>query len=118
MKKDFNIFGLYSKIIKGLNGYPKMSKSIIKSSIRVDMKPDEIKKIILNETDNYENPDESVIYQLMSSVSYYTIDEINELYEICKIKGKDWIKKKEKYSEQLIQICSIWNNIRGDFYED
>lgn len=108
MNLSFDINGMYSKIIKGLNGYPKMSKSISLSSIRVDMKADEIRSKIISEEDNYKLPEDSVIYQLMSNVSNYSLDELKKLHDICKEKGNQWIDAKIDYSDKLVNICKLW----------
>lgn len=108
MKMNFNILGMYSRIISGLNGYPKMSKSILSSSIRVDMPGDEIRNKIINEKDNYSKPEESVVYQLMSSVSYYSAEELIELYECCNKKDGVWQDRKLDYADKLVKLCDIW----------
>lgn len=43
MKMPFHLGAMYSKIIKGFNGFPKISKSIPGSSINVDMNIDQIR---------------------------------------------------------------------------
>lgn len=110
MNLDMNIGALYSRIIKGLNGYPKMSKSIPDSSITVDMPPEKIYDMVVNSKDEYKNPEDSTIFQMMSAVSYYSPTELEELYNICYEKGIKWIEKKKEYAEILIKICGAWEN--------
>lgn len=110
MKLEFGIWGLYSRVIKGLNNYPKMSKSIPLSSIRVDMSQDEIRAKILNEKDDYRIPEESVIYQLITSVSDYSMSDLASIYEICRNKDKEWQDVKNDYANRLINICKAWTN--------
>lgn len=111
MNLGFNIYGMYSRIIKGLNGYPKMSKSILASSIRVDMSKDEIVKAILNEKDSYDIPDESVVYQLMSNVSLYSLEELDKIYTECEHRSKEWNDIKVSYADMLANICMKWQKI-------
>lgn len=99
---------MYSPIIKGFNQYPKMSKSFPESSIHVDMNPNEIKERILSETETTVEPENNVIYQMMSSVSFFTLDQIEKAYFACKEQSKEWKKMKMEYAEQLIYICSQW----------
>ena len=87
MNLDMTIGALYSRVIKGLNGYPKMSKSIPDSSITVDMAPDKIYDLVVNSKDEYEKPEDSTIFQMMSAVSYYSPEELEKLYKICEEKG-------------------------------
>ncbi len=115
MKLDFNIYGMYSRIIKGLNGYPKMSKSILASSIRVDMSKDEIMNTIINEKDIYDNPDDSVIYQLMSNVSLYSLDELKKIYTECESRSKEWNDIKISYGQMLADICNKWQIIESKY---
>ncbi|MDD4187895.1 MAG: hypothetical protein PHX04_03950 [Bacilli bacterium] len=108
MNLDMSLGALYSRIIKGLNGYPKMSKSIPDSAITVDMSQDEIVRLVTGSKDEYSIPDDSTIYQMMSAVSYYNSDELLELRELCLAKGKAWEEKKKEYSLSLSKICKEW----------
>ncbi|WP_051560429.1 hypothetical protein [Clostridium beijerinckii] len=103
-----NLGGLYSPIIKGFNGHPKMSKSILGSGITVEMNPDDIRKLIINEKEICENPDDSVVYQMMCSVSYYTAKDLEELSEIYRMGGDMWKKRKVEYADMVIDICEKW----------
>lgn len=105
---DSNISAIYSRIIRGLNGYPKMSKSIKGSAISVDMTSQEIIKTIVNENDDFDIPDNSVVFQLIMSVSDYSTEELSIIYGECKEKGSSWISRKKEYAERLAKICSIW----------
>lgn len=108
MNLDMSVGALYSKIIKGLNGYPKMSKSIPKSAITVDMEAEEIYDLVVNSEDNYDNADDSTIFQMMCAVSYYSNSELKELRKKCIKGGEEWKKAKENYAKILIKICEEW----------
>ena len=108
MNLDMSIGALYSRIIKGLNGYPKMSKSIPDSSITVDMSEDKIYDLVVNSKDEYKNPEESTIFQMMSAVSYYSSNELLKLYEKCIIGGSEWREEKKEYAKVLTKICKEW----------
>lgn len=111
MKYDFSISSMYSRIIKGFNGFPKMSKSIPESSITVDMSYNQMKDLIINCEGDFKNPEESVVYQMMCAVSYYSTNELNDLFEICLKNDKEWRKVKEKYVDMLYEICKTWNDV-------
>ena len=87
MNYPFTISSMYSRIIKGFNGYPKMSKSIPESSITVNMSYEKMYDMIMNQEGDYVSPMDSVVYQMMCAVSYYSPDDLDELYEICGQKG-------------------------------
>lgn len=109
MNYPFTISSMYSRIIKGFNGYPKMSKSIPESSITVNMSYEKMYDMIMNQEGDYESPMDSVVYQMMSAVSYYSPDDLDELYEICKLKGEKWKESKKQYVNMLFEICNKWN---------
>lgn len=108
MHLEMSVGALYSRIIKGLNGYPKMSKSIPDSSITVDMTPEKIYDLVVNSKEQYINPEDSTIFQMMSAVSYYSIDELRELREKCIFGGNDWKEEKKNYAKVLTRICKEW----------
>lgn len=108
MNLAMRISALYSRIIKGLGGYPKMSKSIPGSAITVDMKPDSIRDLIVHHEGPYTSPLDSVVYQMMCSVSYYSREDLDELYEICQTDNLLWQRSKVQYAEMLIEICNKW----------
>ena len=102
------IYSMYSRIIKGLNGYPKMSKSIRGSGITVDMSADEIRHSIIYQSDDYDIPENSVIFQMISAVSDYSVDEITEIFTECQNKSIRWKEYKRDYAERLVSICEKW----------
>lgn len=110
MNYPFMVSSMYSRIIKGFNGYPKMSKSIPESSINVGMSYEKMYDMVMNEEGKYTNPMDSVVYQMMCAVSYFTPNELDELYEICLSNKGEWRRKKEKYVETLYDICKTWHN--------
>lgn len=107
---DMTLSAIYSPIIKGFFNYPKMSKSFPKSSISVNMKPQEIMNKIIYGEGKYDKPENNVVYQMMTSVSFYTAKEIKELYDLCLDGGQSWKNAKKEYAEVLIKICSKWKN--------
>jgi tryptophanyl-tRNA synthetase len=110
MKIPMKLGGLYSRMIKGFNGYPKMSKTIPASAIYVDMTFEEIEDKIVDHEESYRSPMDSVVYQLMSLVSYYGAEELDELYYICEKRGREWkIAKRNYLEEQLIKIIEKWS---------
>lgn len=107
------IHGIYSWMIRGFYGYPKMSKSIPKSAITAEMSYEEIrKKLIEGEPIRIKSPFyESPAYQMMCSVSYYSDEELEELYKMCRKGGVEWKKKKIEYLDtHLMPILEKWKN--------
>jgi len=107
-KFNMALSAIYSPIIKGFYNYPKMSKSFPKSSINVNMSPNEIRNKIIYGEGEYDKPENNVVYQMMSSVSYYSPEKLKELYELCLNRDPEWEKAKKEYAEVLIKICAKW----------
>ena len=105
---NMNISAIYSPIIKGFYNYPKMSKSFPKSSINVNMSPKEIRNKIIYGEGEYDKPENNVVYQMMSSVSYYSPEKLKKLYTLCLNRDPEWERAKEEYAEILIKICAKW----------
>ena len=108
MKMPFHLGAMYSKIIKGFNGFPKMSKSIPGSSINVSMNVDQIRHKLQYEEGAYSKPEESVAYQMMCAVSNYSPRDLNILREKCAVGGRYWAKAKDEYAEYLGDIFAKW----------
>lgn len=103
-----DLCAMYSRIIRGLNGYPKMSKSIPGSAITVNMSASEIRHVIDIEKDDYDIPENSVLYQMMTAVSDYSAEEISAIYTECFEKRTAWTSRKREYAERLARICAKW----------
>lgn len=102
------ISGLYSKMMRGLNDYPKMSKSIPSSNIDLSCTKDELKKILTYEDFNYDNAENSFVYQLMCYVSFYDNEKLNKLKKDCNDKGNKWKEDVKNYINDLYKICKLW----------
>jgi tryptophanyl-tRNA synthetase len=110
LNKQVQISGLYTKIIRGLNNYPKMSKSYPESGISVDLSPDKIRDLILNGEGNYDSPESNVVYQMICSASNFNYKDISKARNSCKIGDSDWTRTKKTYIEDLINMCSCWGS--------
>ncbi len=107
--KDYT--AIYSGIISGFNGYPKMSKSFPDSGIAVDMSSEKIRDIIMSKGNETQFPETDVVYQLISSVSLYDAPRISEAYEECKSRTEKWKLLKREYIEHLLWLCSKWSEV-------
>lgn len=110
MGLKFHICAIYGKIIKGLNGYPKMCKSIKRSSINVLTSPKEYRKLLKNNRDIILTPEDNAVYQMMEQASHYSNKEINKIYKICKHgDDKNWYAEIENYVKMLDKILGKWS---------
>lgn len=106
---DGQYAALYSGIIRGFHGYPKMSKSFPQSGITVDMPADEITALIEHGETRTQFPETNVMYQMISSVSLYDNDIIREAYNECLKQSTRWSAIKRDYAEHLYQLCQKWH---------
>lgn len=105
---NMTISGLYSKMMRGLNDYPKMSKSISNSNIDLSCTKTELKKILTYEHFNYDNAENSFVYQLMYYVSFYDEKKLSELKKDCNDKNDKWKEDVENYINHLYKIFKLW----------
>lgn len=107
---DMTISGMFSQIIHGFNDQPKMSKSLPDSSIWVTMSQREIANMLLNHENTYNDYNESIVFQLMSSTFMYSEDELLTMSEHCIQRGSEWEKDKIDFSQKLYTLCSAWES--------
>lgn len=110
MGLDLEIAGIYGRIIKGLSGFPKMSKSLKGSAIDVSTPVEEAKRLLLGEKRSTEDPRENGTFLVMEQVSFLTNSEIEEIEQIYSI-GTDssWQNAVNYYIHtQLERILENW----------
>jgi len=107
---DRSYSAMYSGIIRGFHGYPKMSKSFPESGISVDMSADDITRLIKHGEVVTEFPATNVVYQMIASVSLYDNERIREAYEECRKQSKLWSSIKSEYAAHLHQLCQRWHD--------
>jgi tryptophanyl-tRNA synthetase len=105
---DVRIAGIYSRLIKGFNGHPKMSKSLPGSGITVEDDPETIRERVTSPGDTYDAPEDSVVYQLMCLASDYDDARLDEFADYCAAGGEEWEAAKAAYADYLVDVCSHW----------
>ncbi len=108
MGVNMTISGLYSKMMSGINDYPKMSKSIPNSSIDLLCTKDELRKLLTYENFDYNNAENSFVYQLMCYASFYDEEKLSKLKKDCDDKNDKWKEDVENYINDLYKICKLW----------
>ena len=102
------IAGLYSPLIAGFYGYPKMSKSFPDSSITVLTPDDKIAESIRNGESRQGFPENNVVYQMMAAVGDYLPSELKDIYNACLEHGQAWNAAKEGFIVRILAIKSRW----------
>lgn len=108
MGLNFSLSGLYSKILPGLNGNPKMSKSLKDSGILLTDDEKKINNIIVNGEDDYNTSSESIIFQMIMNASLYDENTIKQIENECNNKTNEWKKIKKMYANDLYNMTRKW----------
>lgn len=107
-ENNTKVSAIFGKLINGLNGYPKMSKSIPNSSINLDDSEAVIKKKIMEC-----NPeDEKVILQMIQLVSDWEVSKVNKAKKSLEENSIEWKKMKTEYLEYYLYIKSLWEKTK------
>lgn len=100
--------GLYTRMVPGLDGYPKMSKTIPGSGIQMDADPDRVAALVRDAAGDGELPAESTVYQMMCLVSEYDADRLAALESACRTGGEDWDAAVAEYAGFLADLAAKW----------
>ena len=101
--------GLFTRMVAGLDGYPKMSKTIPGSAIKMDMAPERVEELVRETAaGDGSTPEESVVYQMMCLVSEYDGDRLADLEAACREGGEAWDAACEEYASYLADLAAKW----------
>ena len=103
----------FGHLIGGLNGFPKMSKSIPESSINLDDSVYKIKQKILKCSPK----DEKIILQMINLVSDWDLKKIDQANAAFQAKNKDWLKFKNDYFKYFISLKNAWKKTENKKYK-
>jgi len=103
----------FGHLVEGLNGFPKMSKSIPESSINLDDSIEELKQKILE----CDPKDEKIILQMINLVSDWDLKKINKANAAFQNKSKDWPKFKSDYLKYFIGLKDAWEKTDDKKYK-
>lgn len=105
---DATVAGLYTRLIAGLNGFPKLSKSLPESRFTLADDPTTIRDAVLDPEVDAEDPQRSIPFQMMQLASEYEPAELDRLADVCAGGGEEWIEAKREYAEYLVEIGETW----------
>lgn len=107
------VTAVFGHLVGGLNGFPKMSKSIPESSINLDDSADELERKILQ----CDPKDEKIILQMINLVSDWDLKKINRANTSFENQTKDWLKFKRDYLEYFIGLKDAWEKTENKKYK-
>lgn len=101
------IGALYFRVLEGLAGYPKMSKSIPDSSIHLGMSPDDLAERILADNPTSQRPLLSAI-ELASGWPDEDIDSARVAFGTAGVDPWGWRETKERFLETFCDFADQW----------
>jgi tryptophanyl-tRNA synthetase len=110
---DVLVSSVFSHLIEGLNGFPKMSKSIPESSINLDDSEDDLERKILK----CDSKDERIILQMINLVSDWDLRRIKKINRAFNEKGATWIRFKKDYLNYFMELKRIWGSTANPKYK-
>ncbi len=104
---QLDLGALYFRVLEGLGGYPKMSKSIPASGIHLGMPDDEIAGRILVADEASQRPLLSAI-ELSSGWTMVEIDHARATYQRRRQEPVGWTLSKQRFAETFTTYAKIW----------
>jgi tryptophanyl-tRNA synthetase len=102
--------GLFTRMVPGLDGYPKMAKTIPGSGITMDRDPEEVRRLVRQAAaeDGDAAPEESTVFAMQCLVSDYDAARLADLEAACREGGEDWNAAVEAYADYLAALSRAW----------
>ena len=102
-----HIGGLYFRVLEGLAGYPKMSKSIPASSIHLNMTPDEIADRVMNDDESGQHAVLSAI-ELSSGWTAADIAASREAFTDRNRRPQGWRDVRTEFCSRFSEHAALW----------
>lgn len=102
-----NIASIYTPIINGLDGYPKMSKSFPGSGIDLSMAPDAIRTKILSQPKSEDGVIHDTVFQMVCAIGLgepVSLDEVEKAFE----HDDEWMRVKQKLADHIVHYAELW----------
>ncbi|WP_436925361.1 hypothetical protein [Halosimplex amylolyticum] len=100
------VAGIYTRMIPGFDGAPKMAKSIPGSGISLDMSPETIRERI--DGDEGGDPAGSPVFQAMCLASGHGAERLDDFEAACEVGGAEWERAKAEYAEYVVDLAERW----------
>lgn len=102
------IAGLYTRMIPGLRGYPKMSKSIPGSAIHVCTPRTEIVDAMVDDRESNDAPQRSASFQILCCLPDASDEEIAEALWAIRNDSSRWMRLRREVGVRFADICGLW----------
>lgn len=104
-----SIRSIYTPMIRGLNGYPKMSKSFPESGITLNMSSEDIYRLITTQNKNSSIQDD-VVYQIICAIGLGKDINFSEI-ECAHSSDREWDYIKKMLAERIIKFAEAWGSL-------
>ncbi|WP_161973206.1 nucleotidyl transferase family protein [Halostella litorea] len=105
---DGRVVGLFSRLVPGVDGTPKMSKSIPGSGIRLDAPPERVRDRVTDPALDDGDAAESVVFGMVRLASPYDGDELDELRDARAAGDDRWRDAVREYADHLANAAEAW----------
>ncbi|WP_459193517.1 nucleotidyl transferase family protein [Halosimplex sp. J119] len=105
---DSPVAGLYTRMLPGFDGMPKMSKSIPGSGISLGMDSETIRERIGG--DGGGDPAASPVFQAMCLASRYDADRLDRIETACAAGGDEWERARAEYADSVVDLAERWQS--------
>ncbi|MFY1700709.1 hypothetical protein ACN28G_02995 [Micromonospora sp. WMMA1923] len=102
------IGALYFRVLEGLAGYPKMSKSIPASSIHLNMRPAEIAERVLTDDEKSQAALLSAI-ELGSGWTAVDVDRARDAFADRLLRPNDWYQVRREFCHSFAEFAGVWH---------
>jgi len=100
------VAGLYTRMLPGFDGTPKMAKSIPGSGVSLAMARAEIRERIASDAGG--DPATSPVFQAMCLASRYGAERLDRLERACETGGAAWERARAEYAEFVVDLAERW----------
>lgn len=100
--------GIYTKMIPGLGGLPKMSKSIPGSRIDAAMRAEDIWALLDADTDSSPTDDGSALLQMYACLPEVDGRDYDRAAAARRSGGPEWHAVRDQLAERLLSLFSLW----------
>lgn len=105
LRADFALSAAYTRMVPGLGGHPKFSKSLPGSGIDVTTSADDIRRLLAT---GREVPEESATFQLMCQLPGYDGATLTDLYGRCRLGDPSWHRAVSQFTDQVVALVRLW----------
>jgi len=102
------VVGLFSRLVPGTDGTPKMSKRIPGSSVRLDASPERVRERVTDPALDADDPAESVVFAMLRLASPHGGRELDALRDACAAGDERWRDAVREYADYLAAAAETW----------